>query len=191
MNPTDIEGWMREKELIWLSKEAKKCKLIVEVGTWCGRSTYAMALKVRRKIITIDSFLMKGVPYKRWDIARIASTHLKDDPDWLYNKCLENLAEFIKTGKVIVLRGESSEVIRKLDHLKGHVDMVFIDGSHDYESVKQDIINYKPLVKKGGILAGHDFGYQVQQAVEELLPGYKIARNTSIWTWGNNDQNNH
>ena len=36
-------------------------------------------------------------------------------------------------------------------------DFVYIDGHHEYEFVKDDIANYYPLGKEGGILAGHDY----------------------------------
>ena len=37
------------------------------------------------------------------------------------------------------------------------LDFVYIDGNHEYEFVKDDISNYYPLLKEGGILAGHDY----------------------------------
>ena len=60
------------------------------------------------------------------------------------------------------------------------LDMVFIDADHSYEHVKQDIEAWYPLIKKGGIISGHDYGsYQgVIRAVNErfkkpqLLPGW-------------------
>jgi hypothetical protein len=39
------------------------------------------------------------------------------------------------------------------------VDLLFIDGSHDYERIKNDIINYWPKLKKGGVMLGHDFDF--------------------------------
>lgn len=52
------------------------------------------------------------------------------------------------------------------------LDIVFIDGSHDYKSVKQDIILWLPKIRKGGILCGHDycdFYSDVKEAVDETL----------------------
>jgi predicted O-methyltransferase YrrM len=37
------------------------------------------------------------------------------------------------------------------------LDFVYIDGNHAYDFVKQDINNYWPKLKSGGILGGHDF----------------------------------
>jgi predicted O-methyltransferase YrrM len=36
------------------------------------------------------------------------------------------------------------------------LDLLFIDGDHSYNGVKEDFIMYSPLVKKGGIIAFHD-----------------------------------
>jgi len=61
-------------------------------------------------------------------------------------------------------------------------DMVYIDAAHDYENVKNDIKCWKPLIKKGGIISGHDYMHpnlpDVKIAVDEYfgevktLPGY-------------------
>tara|TARA_R110000772_G_scaffold80153_5_gene171267 strand:+ start:1780 stop:2340 length:561 start_codon:yes stop_codon:yes gene_type:complete len=51
-------------------------------------------------------------------------------------------------------------------------NFIYIDGAHDYDSVKQDIQLCLPLLAKGGIIAGHDYQQEhggVQKAVDELL----------------------
>jgi len=35
--------------------------------------------------------------------------------------------------------------------------MVYIDGSHEYEGVKKDILAWLPKIKINGYLTGHDF----------------------------------
>ncbi len=65
------------------------------------------------------------------------------------------------------------------------LDLVFIDASHDYASVKADILVWGPKVRSGGTLAGHDYNLSnpnefpgVMQAVDELG---KVQCHGSIW----------
>lgn len=56
----------------------------------------------------------------------------------------------------------------------GSVDFVFIDASHDYESVSKDLAAWWPKVKPGGMFAGHDYTTYhpgVLQAVSEKFGG--------------------
>lgn len=49
-----------------------------------------------------------------------------------------------------------------LDFIKGlvpQVDVLFIDGDHSYEGVKQDWEMYSPLVRPGGLVGFHDIMY--------------------------------
>lgn len=61
------------------------------------------------------------------------------------------------------------------------IDIAFIDASHDYDSVKEDITLWKPKIKRGGIMAGHDYFKdgnreysQVTSAVYDTLKGKTI-----------------
>lgn len=44
----------------------------------------------------------------------------------------------------------------------GSLDIAFIDGNHSYRAVMEDLDAFWPKIKMGGILSGHDFGYQVE-----------------------------
>ncbi len=53
-----------------------------------------------------------------------------------------------------------------------HVDMLFVDGAHDYMNVRLDLEAFAPLVRKGGIISGHDYSPDfpgVVRAVDEYL----------------------
>ena len=65
------------------------------------------------------------------------------------------------------------------------LDAVFIDADHRYESVKADILAWMPKIKKGGILAGHDYmlGHSgVIRAVDELVESPEIIRDCWLKT---------
>jgi predicted O-methyltransferase YrrM len=56
-------------------------------------------------------------------------------------------------------------------------DFVFVDAFHSYEAVRDDITHWLPKVRRGGVLAGHDYWARapstwpgVVQAVHETLP---------------------
>jgi hypothetical protein len=63
-------------------------------------------------------------------------------------------------------------------------DVVYIDGNHDYDYVKQDILNYQKLVKPGGFITGHDYGdgwLEVQKAVDECLGKPQMRFRDASW----------
>lgn len=62
------------------------------------------------------------------------------------------------------------------------IDLVFIDGNHDYEFCRDDVAAWTPLVRSGGIVCGHDFCDEcpgVKRAVEESGP-FEIV-GLSVW----------
>jgi hypothetical protein len=47
---------------------------------------------------------------------------------------------------------------QELCHLRWFdADMVFFDGDHSYEGCRADILGYLPMVRRGGIMAVHDY----------------------------------
>jgi hypothetical protein len=87
---------------------------------------------------------------------------------------------------VNVFKCPSAEASKK--YQDESLDFVFIDGSHLYDDILDDIRNWYPKVKKGAILSGHDLqpkAPQVEQAVvlfckENNLPSFKKV-STMCW----------
>ena len=52
---------------------------------------------------------------------------------------------------------------------EGSFDLVYIDGNHGYEDVVTDIKDALPLLKKGGVMSGHDYYTEVGRAVKDSL----------------------
>jgi predicted O-methyltransferase YrrM len=51
-------------------------------------------------------------------------------------------------------------------------DIIFIDGSHDYEVVCQDVLNYVPYLKKGGYLVMDDASFYVENMPYGIFKGH-------------------
>lgn len=67
------------------------------------------------------------------------------------------------------------------------LDFVFIDGMHTYEAVKQDIEDWTPKVRIGGIVSGHDY-YEsksgklgVVKAVDEFTQANNYSLQNTGW----------
>ena len=74
-----------------------------------------------------------------------------------------------------------------------NLDFIFIDANHETEFVKNDIKYWYPRVKRGGLIAGHDYLWPdeknptvmpgVLQALEELNI-HPVIYWTDYWVWG-------
>lgn len=78
----------------------------------------------------------------------------------------------IPPSRVIRILGRSQEV-GVLWPCK--VDLVFVDGAHDRESIFDDILWWWPQLKPGGIMAFHDYGTpslpHVKATVDDIMTG--------------------
>jgi len=72
-----------------------------------------------------------------------------------YMICLENLREFFPEDRVIVKRGLSTEIVG--EYPDKYFDFVYIDANHAESHVYQDMKDWYPKVKPGGLFAGHDY----------------------------------
>lgn len=94
-----------------------------------------------------------------------------DDPMNLPQPVFDRLYE--RTGQRLSGFGDRVQQIR-LDsveaapHINEPLDFVYIDGDHSYEGVRADLEAYFPLIREGGIIAGHDYG-------QPAFPGVKAA----------------
>lgn len=65
----------------------------------------------------------------------------------------------------------------------GSLDFVYIDGNHRYEAVTADITAWEPKVRRGGIVAGHDFVTRTKRHidVERAVRDYTKANGIAPW----------
>ena len=166
-NAEAIHGWMERTDLLWLAEKAAQHIDICEVGCWRGRSTTCLADNTIGSVHAVD----------HW---RGSEEHQPVDADKLYAMFIEQMFPYIASGKVVPIRGESVQVASKFQQSGRTFDMVFVDASHDYESVSADIRAWKPLVRSGGLFCGHDAGHPpIMRALAELLP--QSHNENSMW----------
>ena len=141
----------------------------VEVGSWKGRSSAYMVVESINsgKQIQIDCV-------DTW----LGSDGLFEDEDVINNRLFEVFTENMKPveGLYKAVRLSSLEAAKLYED--NSLDLVFIDASHDYDSVKADITAWYPKVKNGGIISGHDYAHvPVKTAVCELLQNIENLNN--------------
>jgi predicted O-methyltransferase YrrM len=166
-----IDGWF-DDESFYDFITLKNPAVCVEVGVWKGRSTSCLAARVSGEIYAVDTFM--GSESER-------NTHHKEALiSDIFAQFEKNTAPFSNVRSCI---GQS--VIVAKGFKPNSCDFVFIDAEHTYEAVKADIAAWRSRVKKGGILAGHDYeeGWKgVMQAVDEAFPnGVNLWPNSSVW----------
>lgn len=64
-------------------------------------------------------------------------------------------ARFVASPEVSVHKGFSNDVMATFDD--GYFDFIYIDGDHAYNFVYDDLLMAERKLRKGGIIAGHDF----------------------------------
>jgi hypothetical protein len=141
----------------------------VEVGLCHGRYSRILYENIPGlELLSIDAYR----PYGGHGINRIQSTH--DANMITAHEALKDYPNFVM---VVAYAHDASRWIAD-----GSLDFVFIDGAHDYETVKQDITDWAPKVRSGGIVSGHDYyngkwnKMGVIQAVDEYVAehGYPL-----------------
>ncbi len=162
----EIDGWFDYEDLYRdLVARIPDGGTFVEVGCWLGRSIaafHAFAKEAGKSIgiHVVDTF--KGEP------ANPTHRAILDAHGGSVEKHFrENMAALgINNLKVDV----ASSVASANSSLSWSADAVFIDADHSEAAVRADIEAWLPIVKPGGILAGHDYDEEgVRAAVDTIL----------------------
>ena len=159
-------------------KEASDNAHFVEIGVWRGQSVCFAAVEIinANKNIKIDAIdTWQGSPEQ--DLFEIEKI---DEEKTVYDCFIEN----IEPVKHIVTPIRLESVIASKLYQNESLDFVFIDASHTYENVKNDIMSWLPKVKKGCYIGGHDYGNPeehngVKKAVDEIF-----SKNIEIYNPG-------
>jgi len=149
-----IEGWLLNEQDRWLLDVARWLPdktNVLEIGAFKGRGTVCLGLgclHTRKHVYALDTFCGNDTDF------------VVDEPfyaEWEYNiRC------FGLSSCVTPCIGRS-DAFYKYWTIPLH--FLFIDGSHDYDDVLADYINFYPHVMSGGIIALHDVGVHADKSV--------------------------
>lgn len=158
-DPGQIKGL---NDLYQWAKSIAEIKLAVEIGTFTGQNAIIMA-SYFEKIIAIDPWV------NGYDNTDIASSVDFNEVEKIFNERILNYKNIIHIRKTSI---EAASLFEDQS-----IDLVYIDGDHQEESVIKDINCWKPKIKKNGILAGHDFNFtSVQNAINKTIPNKDIKQ---------------
>lgn len=129
--PFDVIGWLHPDEGLVLADLAKG-RRVLEIGSYFGKSTICIAREAE-SVLCIDYFDGRGT---------VA-------PCDTLEGFRRNLSKYQVSHKVAV--GTPGE------QFDSEFDLVFIDGSHEAESVQRDIETAIAALKPGGLIAFHDY----------------------------------
>ncbi len=155
----DVKGFLSDKEAKKLQElflNVHHLGSVLEIGTYCGKSTLNFAL-VAKKI----GGLIYSVDHHTGSEEHQLGEEYHDED--LYDKRLEKfntLPELLKNlrtsslGKYIIpILSKSSEASKTFSEL---ISLLFIDGGHSLEAALSDYNSWKDKICPGGLLVIHD-----------------------------------
>jgi len=155
----DVKGFLSDKEAQKLQElflNVHHLGSVLEIGTYCGKSTLNFALvakKINGLIYTVDHHMgseehQLGEEYHDEDLYDKRLEKFNTLPEFLKNLRSSNLSQFI-----IPIISKSSEASRTFSEL---ISLLFIDGGHSLEAALKDYNSWKDKICSGGLLVIHD-----------------------------------
>lgn len=175
----NIQGWFSFPKLYTeMVNRFNNGSKFAEIGTWKGTSAAYMAVEIANSKKDIEFYCV--------DLWSSVANHTPGAPissdDSFYEEFLTNVAsvrDYIKP-----VRMNSVDAANSFED--SFFDFIFIDASHDYESVKTDLNAWFPKLKPTGVFAGHDYhrGWPgVQRAVDEFCASKNLIVGSQEDCW--------
>ena len=155
----------------------KNC-ICAEIGVRTGNNAERILnLSNPKQLYLIDSWdWVISIRNSNSELNNILKEYYKNVNQEEWYKIVKN--KFIFNNNVTIIRKLSVDASKDFDD--DYFDWVYIDASHDYESIKEDIKLWYSKVKEGGFLCGHDYidspniTIDVKKAINEFLVEYNL-----------------
>lgn len=170
----DKQGWGSDDRLFDQIIKELEPSLIVEVGSWKGRSALRMGRAARganpaAELVCVDTWLGS---HEHWNNqAWHASLGLQNGYPTLYRTFIRNVIDEDLTDIITPLPLPAEVAYLLLRRYGARPKLVYIDGDHAHRSVRRDLELYFDLLAETGVLIGDDYPHAegVARAVNEFV----------------------
>lgn len=165
---------------------------VLELGSLLGKSAIAMAIAGRdagiesMRIYCVDTWLGAIENWKRgyskkagWELLELDETGRPQ----FYNRFLDNIRKAGVADIITPLSMTTRTGFQYIGHCGIVPDLIYIDASHEYKDVLEDIESAMSVVKTGGIICGDDYENKpgVTQAVNDTLGRSGVNIEKTFW----------
>ena len=157
-------------------------KIFLEIGVFHGvtaRNICELLYQTHKndfKYIGLDLFVENEenknevIPNNTFNnpLKRIYFKYIKKQNPYSLEAVRDLLKKFEKN--VHLIQGNSNNVLKKID--MGKIDYVFLDGGHEYNTVKNDLDNCIDVIKKGGTVLCDDYNLGSAPGVKRAIDDF-------------------
>lgn len=183
--PVDNQGFLGDTDCFRILIETIRPQVIIEVGSWKGHSAILMArnlddLKLHSsRILCVDTWLGS---LEHWEKeAWRKELYLKHGYPSLYERFLSNVINSGFKDYIIPFPMTTATAAAFFAKRQIKADLIYIDAAHDYESVKNDMQNFYPLLSQDGIIFGDNFPYP---PTGNAIRDFAISKNLGVIVQG-------
>ena len=165
-------------------------KIFLEIGVFHGvtaRNVCELLYQTHKndfKYIGLDLFVENEenknevIPNNTFNnpLKKIYFKYIKKQNPYSLEAVRDLLKKFEKN--VHLIQGNSNKVLKKID--MGKIDYVFLDGGHEYNTVKNDLDNCIEVIKKGGTVLCDDYNLGSAPGVKKAIDEFVLKNQLNI-----------
>lgn len=160
-----MKGWFSFPELYKsMVEKFPSGSRFVEVGSYHGCSFSYLVVEVINSGKEIECIAIDACPWP--------------DVEPMFRENMKPLEGHFKT----MFGGDSFDRIKELED--NSIDFAFIDANHEYDFVSRDIAALMPKMKKGAVLAGHDYNMSHPGVIQAVNEAFVEEVNREYYTTG-------
>lgn len=147
-----------------------------EIGTWKGvNAEHLLYVLPNLDLTCVDPYavLREGSPEKLPSWGAGQNQHWWDQR---YQEAAKRIEPVAHRARIIRERSEQAAKSIK----DGSLDFVFIDAEHGVEGLTNDLTIWRPKIRPGGILCGHDYTAPKWPQVKSVIDQYGIDNNLAL-----------